>query len=180
MDSKKKMILEGLLELFRELEQVSGIVNGEETNNQDILVVEHMDEENGRDPILGKYAFISSLPVQGLTKEPLELMMELELPAEINPEALSSVQMATIDANFILPQGAFMVDDEGETIIYRDCITYWADTDHEKLITMIREEIARAWMVCELFADAFADLAEGRSSYMDMLDYLDQVASFKG
>lgn len=159
---KQKVVLQGLYHLFGSLEMLTEFSEEKENHIADMVITEHRDVGLKGDEVLGEYYF---LPDKNEEQDYHNMVFVLMLLDDLKEEHLADVIRAISVVNFLLPRGAFVVDEENGTLMYRYVAAFPAKEPEEEMFSLAKFHIAFSVQLVSRWLDPLMALAYGTITY---------------
>ena len=162
LKEKQNVVLMALHQLFENLEIMTDFSREAENHVADMVVAEHRDVGLKGDEILGEYYF---LPDKNEEQDYQSMVFALTLMDDLKKEHMEDVIKAISVLNFILPKGAFVVDEDNGLLMYRYVASFPAEESEEEMFSLARFHIAFSVQLVSMWLDPLMTLAYGTITY---------------
>ena len=162
LKEKQNVVLTALHKLFKELDILTDFSREADNHMTDMVVAEHRDVGLKGDEIMGEYYF---LPDKNEEQNYQSMVFALTLMDDLEKEHMEDVIKAISVVNFILPKGAFVVDEDNGLLMYRYVAAFPAEESEEEMFSLARFHIAFSVQLVSMWLDPLMTLAYGTITY---------------
>ena len=165
----EEKILEELEGRFSEKQLLTQWQPKENNGLTDILYIEHPGAGNDGNEVLGSYYF---LPPDEETPLMHKFVLGLTVTEELHSWNLDLMEKAVTKINYLLPLGAFVIDQKETTLTYRIGLPFLPDETTDRMLEVIGYYLVESMQYVSLWMDSLLYLNEGRISYNEFEAYL--------
>lgn len=171
MEEKKEMLLKKFQKMLDDLK--FGTVyrdRKKETIPTDILTMIIPECGNDLVDIMAEFFFLPKM--EGQEEEAFYFNSVMTLTENLTPEMLPALYEAIALANYYAGTGAFAVNKEGTTLVYRNSIAFFPDTEEEESMKQMETMTSYSLNAIERFLDILFKVCDGRMSMEEFRELL--------